>query len=310
MAVAIVNHNTCEHLRACLAAVEQEAPAEVVVVDNASSDGSVDMIQAEFPWVVLVANEENPGYGAAANQAISSCQSRYVLLLNSDTRSQPGTLQALSAYLDQHPRAAIVGPRLVNPDGSLQPSCYAFPTPLHVFLEESSLGRLAGAIPILNNLSLRTWPHTHSRAVPWVLGAALAIRRQAFVAEGGFDESFFMYAEEIDLCYRLGAAGWQTHFTPAATIVHSGGASTRQQRTAMAVQYFTSLRHFYRRRYSRARQAQLVLIIKSIVMARLIRETARFHLTSSGTQRAGIAEDMAAWRQILYPSKAGDVAKG
>src|SRR5688572_17909236 len=119
IAVAIVNYNTREHLRACLATVQLEAPSEVVVVDNASSDDSVEMVRTDYPRVMLHANRTNPGYGAAANQAVESCTAKYVLLLNSDTRLQSGALRALSTYLDRHPRAAIVGPRLENPDGTL-----------------------------------------------------------------------------------------------------------------------------------------------------------------------------------------------
>jgi N-acetylglucosaminyl-diphospho-decaprenol L-rhamnosyltransferase len=126
-AVVIINYNTCELLRACLATVITEAPSEVVVVDNASSDDSVATVETEYPHVILQVNKTNLGYGAAANQAIASCKAKYVLLLNADTLLRPGTLLALKRYLDQHPRAAIVGPRLEDPDGTLQASCYPFP---------------------------------------------------------------------------------------------------------------------------------------------------------------------------------------
>jgi GT2 family glycosyltransferase len=306
MDVAIVNHNTCEHLSACLATVRRELPTEVVVVDNASTDGSPAMVQRDYPWVRLYANPANPGYGAAANQAVAACPSNYVLLLNSDTRLQPGTLRALHNYLDRHLKAAIVGPRLLNPDGSLQPSCYPYPTPFHVFLEESTLIRLIRRTPGLRNQFQRTWSHTQPRSVPWVLGAALAIRREPFEAAGGFDESFFLYAEEIDLCYRLGTAGWETHFTPDATVVHVGGASTRQRRADMALQFFRSLAHFYRRHYSGLRLAQLIVIMKTLALARLLRDTAHFHLTLDRRQRAGIAENRAAWQHILLDERMGN----
>ena len=297
--VVIINYNTVRHLRTCLKSVERSTAVEVIVVDNASTDGSAAMVETEFPWVHLVCNEENPGYGAAANQAIADCQDPYVLLLNSDTRIQPGSLQELSSYLDRNPEAAIVGPRLVNPDGSLQPSCYQFPTPLHLFLEESTLSRLIGRIPFIRDYYLRTWPHTHARPVPWVLGAALAIRRQPFVSIGGFDGSFFMYAEEIDLCYRLRAAGWQTHFIPEATIAHVGGASTSQQRSNMKVGFFLSMVHFYRQHYSKLRMAQLMAIMKAIVLARLVRDTVRLRLDEKTSANHWIVDDIAAWRRIL-----------
>src|SRR4030095_10427800 len=124
IAVVVVNYNTLQHLRACLATVQSERPSEVVVVDNASSDGSVEMVRSEYPWVTLHANRKNLGYGAAANQGVASCTAPYVLLLNDDTLLESGGLRKLSVYLDRHPRAAIVGPRLVNPDGSPQPAWF------------------------------------------------------------------------------------------------------------------------------------------------------------------------------------------
>src|SRR3954449_5701176 len=142
MDVAIVNYNTHEQLRACLMTIPACEAGAVLVVNNASTDGSVEMLRAEYPWVRLIINQANRGYGAALNQAVASCAGEYVLLLNSDTCLAPGALAALSDYLDEHPRVALLGPRLHNLDGTLQASCYPFPTPLHLFLEESTLGRL------------------------------------------------------------------------------------------------------------------------------------------------------------------------
>ena len=304
-AVAIVNYNTCEHLRACLATVIAAAPSEVVVVDNASSDDSAAMVETEYPHVVLQVNKTNVGYGAAANQAIACCRAKYVLLLNPDTLLRPDTLVALNRYLDQNPRAAIVGPRLVEADGTLQASCYPFPTPLDTFLENSTIAvflgrRIRRYVPGLRNLYLRTWAHDHSRVVPWIKGAVLAIRRIAFDAVGGFDESYFMYFEDADLCYRLSAAGWEIHFTPESTVVHVGGSSTRQCRAEMSVRLLASTLQFYQRHASRLRLAEAVLIIKALMLARWITGTARRYLTRDSAKRAEIAGDAAACRRVLF----------
>lgn len=299
MAVTVVNYNTFEHLRKCLYSVEPEAPQEVYVVDNASTDGSLEMVKAEFPGTHVIANQGNPGYGTAANQAIFQTGAKYVLLLNSDTCIQPGTLSNLSGYMERHPHAAVVGPRLVNPDGSLQPSCYSFPTPSHVFLEESSLWRLIGLVPVLDDHYLRTWSHSYSRPVPWVLGAALVIRRDAFLDLGGFDTSFFMGHEEVDFCYRLLAAGWQTHFTPCATIVHFGGASTQQQRSEMLVQFYLSLIQFYKKHYSTRRLWQVNLMMKGIVVLRFLRDSAFLKFETEKSRRAWIVEGLKAWQRIF-----------
>jgi GT2 family glycosyltransferase len=298
-AVAIVNYNTREHLRTCLASVESEAPSEVVVVDNASSDHSVEMVKADFPWVTLRENKINPGYGAAANRAIACCTAKYVLLLNSDTLLRHGAIQALASYLDSHPRAAIVGPRLINPNGTVQGSCYPFPTPVNTLLVNTSLGRLVGYVPLLRDYYLPTWRHNTARLVDWVKGAALAIRREAFEAVGGFDESFFMYCEETDLCYRLWSAGWQVHFAPVTSVVHIGGVSTMQVRTDMAVQFFASLKQFYERHYSKVPLIEMVGIVKSIMLLRLLIDGTRLCFTRELGKCAALAGDISAWKHLL-----------
>ena len=299
MAVVIVNYNTREYLRACLATVLSEAPSEVVVVDNTSSDGSVEMVQAEYPDVTLHANKTNVGYGAAANQAIASCTAKYILLLNADTLVQPGALRALSSYLDLRSQVAIVGPRLVNSHGKQQPSCHPFPTPLNTLVHMSILSQLIDYVPFLRNRYHYNSSPIRAGAVPWVHGAALAIRREAFEAVGGFDVSFFMYSEEVDLCYRLHAARWQVHFAPVATVVHVGGASTIQRRTEMEVQVFASTMQFYRRHSSRISRTQVVAIVKGLMLARLIRDMLHRCLTREAVTRARLAADMAAWQRVL-----------
>ncbi len=299
IAVAIVNRNTREHLRACLATVRPQAPAEIVVVDNASTDGSADLVRAEYPQVVLHANRTGRGYGAGANQAIASCTAEYVLLLNADTLLQPGALQALSDYLDRHPQVAIAGPRLVNPDGTLQGSCHSFPAPLHTLLENSPLGDLVSRVPVVRSGYLRAWAHTRARAVPWVKGAALAMRRGALQQVRGFDESFFLYFEDVDLCYRAQAAGWQVHFAPVTSVIHVGGASSAQEGTEATVRLFTSTFEFYRHHRSAQDLARAVAIVRAIMMAKRLRDTVRFRATRNADRRARLAQNLEAWRRVL-----------
>jgi GT2 family glycosyltransferase len=298
--IVIVNHNTCQHLCACLASIKSATASEVIVVDNASSDGSVEMVQVAYPWVRLYANRTNLGYGAAANQAIAGCTARYVLLLNSDTLMQPGALEALSRYLDQHPRAAIVGPRLVNSDGTLQASCYPFAGSLEWFFDNDAWLRLIRYVPFLRAYCLRTWSHAYARVVPCVKGAALMIRRQAFDAVGGFDKSYFMYFEEMDLCHRLKKAGWEVHFAPVASVVHVGEASTKQYRTEMTVQFIISNLLFCEQHYSRLWFVGLIVTMRSIILTRLVRDTALLSFTRDRSKRAEIVEDIAAWQRVLW----------
>jgi N-acetylglucosaminyl-diphospho-decaprenol L-rhamnosyltransferase len=285
IAIVIVNYNTCEHLRRCLASIREDDEVEVIVIDNHSSDGSVEMVQGEFPRVTLLAQQTNTGYGAAANAAIAECNADYVLLLNSDTLLQTESAAALRDYLESYPQAAIVGPRLHNIDGTLQPSCYPRPTPFFLFLEESLLGRLVAYMPGLRQRYLRTWRHDKARIVPWVLGAALAIRRSAFAETGGFDPTYFMYFEEIDLCQRLRTQGWQIHFAPVTTIVHAGGASTRQQYAAMQYRLFSSTQLFYHRHYTAWQMRLLRLTLIPIISARLVLEATRYGRTHTPQER-------------------------
>jgi N-acetylglucosaminyl-diphospho-decaprenol L-rhamnosyltransferase len=288
LAIVIVNFNTREHLERCLGSlVANEArPSPVVtVVDNGSSDGSIEMVRTRFPSVRLLVQSHNGGYGAAANVGIRSCDHDYILLLNSDTWVPATTPETLRTYLDEYPTAAIVGPALLNPDGSPQPSCRRFPHPL---------------------LPLAHWPW-HDVApvdrgpavVPWVVGAALAIRRKAFDDVGGFDESFFMYLEETDLCYRLGQRGWETHFTRRATVVHTGGASTRQYGTPMMVQLFRSSVAFHQHHHSSVMAATAAGLLRLAMAARLVRDVPRAWVASDPRQRAITRQNIQAWWQVL-----------
>lgn len=292
IAAVVVSYNTRDLLRSCLASIRAEGIEEVVVVDNASMDGSPEMVRSELPGVRLLANRHNPGYGGAANQGIAACHAPCVLLLNGDTLLGPGAPARLAAWLDRHPRAAIAGPRLVNPDGTLQPSCFPWLTPFNVLALNTWLNRPARLLPRFRP----TWRGTPSRDGHWVKGAALAIRREAFDAVGGFDESYFMYAEELDLCHRLHAAGWEVHYAPEATVVHVEGASTDQDRHAMAGQLFASLERFYRR-HDPERLPRLRRVMKAVLVERIARD--RWKAWRYPERRERLAGDVAVWRRML-----------
>jgi GT2 family glycosyltransferase len=298
-AVAIVSWNTRDLLRTCLLHAASESPTEIVVVDNGSVDGSVEMVRAEFPAARLEVLAENPGYGAAANHAMAITASTYLLLLNPDAFLRPGALAAVSRYLDEHPRAGVVGPRLLNADGSLQRSCHGFPRPWAPPLRRRALVSWVNRRGGLREWWLETWSHDRPRPVPWVTGAALAIRREAFQAVDGFDERFHMYFEEVDLSYRLCKSGWETHFTPAAQVVHLGGASTEQCRPAMLLQSCVSQVDFFRAHYSGAGLTLAMWLFRAATRARIARDTVRHRLMPSGREREEVGESLTVWRRAL-----------
>jgi GT2 family glycosyltransferase len=301
--VIVVNYNTRDLLRDCLATAVNAGAAEVMVVDNASSDGSAAMVRRDYPTVTLLANQANSGFGAAANQAIFASRTPYVLLLNSDVLLNPQTVPALTAYLECRPQAAVAGPRLLNADGSLQPSAFPFPTPAALLWQATSLGRLAAVRPALRERLreryLIGWNHDQNRVVPWVMGAVLAIRRDVFTAVGGFDPTFYMFSEEVDLCYRLQKFGWQVHYTPSATAVHLGGASTNQQRHRMEVQRYRSTELFYRRHYSVPAAIALRLLTGYSMARNILRDAVRLRLSRQRQTRERLAEDLGIWRRVL-----------
>jgi hypothetical protein len=297
LAVAVVSYNTRDLLRACLASVLADGAHEVVVVDNESRDGSAAMVRREFPGVLVVDDLGNRGYGAAGNAALARCTAPHVLLLNADTTVHRGALAALADHLDRHPRAAIVGPRLTNPDGTWQLSCFPFPGTLGWLVENDPVAALAGRVPFVRRRLLRFAPPVRPAAVPWVLGAALAIRREAFAAVGGFDESFFMYFEEVDLCRRLTDAGWEIHVLPAAQVTHVGGASTGQVRTPMLVQHYRSTQQYYRRHTRGPRLAAWLGVMRLKMAARLVSDGVALALRPDPP--AELRHRVEAWRAAL-----------
>jgi N-acetylglucosaminyl-diphospho-decaprenol L-rhamnosyltransferase len=287
--VAIVNHNTAPLLRRCLDSVVAYTSGPVLVVDNDSTDTSVELVRSEFTSVRVRA-ETNRGYGAAANLAVAELGTQYVLLLNADTELTPGTVEALTAYLDDHPVVAMAGPRIVTATGQYESSVHRFPTPMALLVEESGMRRLLG-------LDRRNeW---RARSADWILGAALAIRRQAFEAVGGFDETYFLYHEEVDLCHRLRKAGWEIHYTPVATVRHVGGASTSQRAVEAYGQYIRSTLRFARLQLSRMDTAGVRAVLAAVLVGRLGREVAQLAWARDPDRRERLRGQTRVWLRGL-----------
>ncbi|MBC7785845.1 MAG: glycosyltransferase family 2 protein [Burkholderiales bacterium] len=245
VSVIIVNYNTREMTLKCLDALRADLTginAEVILVDNASSDGSVEAIRAHAPWVQVIASEKNLGFGAGNNVGLKIAQGDYFLLLNTDALPHAGAIQALLTYMQTHPKTAVVGPRLLNADGSVQQSCFRFPTPLRSWLENLWISAILRRVPAIDDY--RGWAHDREREVDFVIGACVMVRRSVYEQIGGFDERFFMYAEESDWMYCMHRAGWTISFTPSAVVTHLGGASGASDKPKINQIFFESLDHY------------------------------------------------------------------
>ncbi|MBE1281856.1 MAG: glycosyltransferase [Rhodobacteraceae bacterium] len=224
LSIVIVNWNTADLLRDCLASVQAGLTglkAEVLVVDNASSDTSVEMVRNNFTWVTLLENTENLGFAAGNNVALRKAKGRYVMLLNTDTLVHEAVLPDAVAWLDRHPDVGVMGPKVLNEDGSVQPSCSAYPSLKHLTMQAFGLTKFSR----LDSYRMTGWERSSERRVDVISGAAMFVRRSAIEQVGLLDESFFFYGEETDWCHRFGQAGWGLAFVPIPSVTHFGGGA-------------------------------------------------------------------------------------
>jgi GT2 family glycosyltransferase len=221
----VVTYNGLPHVERTLASV---AGYETVVVDHGSKDGTVELVRERFPAVRLVA-QENRGLAAGWNRGVRETSAPFVLVLNADAWLVDDAGERLLAFAQEHPRAGFVAPRLLNPDGSLQPSVRAFPTPWRLATEYLFLRKLAPRSRALNAFYGAGFRHDEVREIDFAKAAGFLLRREAFDEVGPFDEEFFLFSEETDWCYRLREGGWTSYFYPGAEIVHVGGASWRAE---------------------------------------------------------------------------------
>ena len=248
VAVVIVNYQSYDELDACLRSIDQGCPgASIVVVDHESDRPAADALGGAFPHITLIRQTSNDGFAVGVNtgaRSQSAAGSPYLLLLNPDCVLEAGACAALADWMDRHPDVAVVGPRIRNANGTVQPSARRFPDLTTAIAGRSSwLTKVLPRNPISNhNLPARDLSLTAPVDVDWVSGACMLVRREAFDAVGGFDEAFFLYWEDADFCRRLGQAGWRTTYVPSVVAVHIGGRSSRHAAHA-------SLEAFHRSAY-------------------------------------------------------------
>lgn len=255
LSVVVVTYNARVFLPACLSSVARHLSGiayEVCVVDNASGDGTRALVEKEFPWVVLVANQSNVGFAAGVNRGLERTTGRYVLWLNPDTELLDDGFVEIVRYLDAHPETAVVGPQLVNPRGEIELSCRSFPSYGAAIGHRYSL--LTRVFP--QNRYTRQYLRTdldHSRIedVDWVSGACLLQRREIVDKVGRLDERFFMYCEDVDFCLRVHRQGFKVRYHPGARVLHHIGGSSRHVSRRMVVEHHRSMWRYYAKHFRR-----------------------------------------------------------
>jgi GT2 family glycosyltransferase len=272
VSIAVVSFNTRDLLRRCLESLYRPGSAvvvsaweaarrpldgdeadpcsfETIVVDQVSLDGSAGMVREEFPQAHLIHLERNIGFAGGNNLAFAAGRAPYFLLLNSDAIARPGLLAALVEFAEANPRAGLVGPQVLNLDGSLQPSCRRFPTFGAGLFRNTFLGRLFPNNRYTREYLMEDWDHTAPRKVDWLSACCLLARREMIETVGPMDEDYFMYFEDVDWSLRAARSGWEVWYCPAAVVLHEQGRSTDKAVKRMIVRHHRSAYRFFTKHY-------------------------------------------------------------
>jgi len=299
LSIAIVSWNTRDLLDQCLESVYASSAGlgfETIVVDNASDDGSADMVASRYPDVELIQNRMNLGFAAACNLAFKHSTGRYFLLLNSDTIVLGGALKAMIEFMDSHPDAGAAGCRLLNRDGSLQRSCSRFPDLITELFDALYLSKLFPKSRLFGCYSMSYWGFDEVREVDFAGGSCLIVRREAVEEVGLLDEGFFMYTEEADWCYRMWEQGWKVYYFPDAQVIHLGGESVRRYGSDILLQLYASRNRFIRKHRGSMAAAAHRTIVGLGALCRL--SVFGIRRSASGG-RAELAEAAAFQRRLL-----------
>jgi N-acetylglucosaminyl-diphospho-decaprenol L-rhamnosyltransferase len=291
LSVIILNYNTCAHLRVCLDTVlaDHLPNCEVLVVDNASSDGSAEMVATEFPTVQLIRSPRNGGFAYGNNQALRLARGDAVLLLNPDTLMPSGGIQKLVGVLQGHPEAGIVGPKLLRPDGSMHLACRrSFPTPGVAFYRISGLSRVFPKSRRFGRYNLTYVDPDQPIEVDSVCGACLLVRRSVIERIGLLDERFFMYGEDLDWCLRARQAGWTVRYEPSVVVQHQHGAASRARALRTNFYFFRAMDLFYLKHYVQRYHPLLSGVVRTSIYAALLIALSRTLLTRPSERRVGV----------------------
>lgn len=283
LTIVVLNWNVVDMLEGCLVSLPGACGnlwprTQVIVVDNASTDNSVDMVRSRHPYVQLIALPENVGFTKGNNAGIRVATGSYVLLLNPDTYAHPGSIAALYRYMEEHPEVGIAGPRLLNADGTLQHSRRRFPTLATGILESTPLQRFFSGASAVKHFYMEDVPDEGAQEVDWLSGAALLCRRATLEQIGPFDPGYFMFSEEVDLCRRAKDAGWQVAYVPEARVTHYGGGSTDQAIAARHIHFNSSKARYFRVHEGRLIGELVRLFIMSSYAVQMVSEASKWLL--------------------------------
>lgn len=298
LSIVILNYNTRRPLRACLRSLRDEGSTslsggpvqtEVIVVDNASTDGSAEMTAKEFPWVNLIRSTRNGGYAHGNNQALRNARGAAILLLNPDTLMPPGGVAGLLDRLREHPEAGIVGPRLLRPNGSMHLACRrSFPTPAIAFYRFSGLARLFPHSPRLGRYNMTFVDPDLPIEVDSVCGACMLVRREVLERVGLLDERFFLYGEDLDWCMRTRQAGWTVRYEPGVVVQHQHGAASRKRALRTTFHFFRAMDLFYRKHYVRRYHPLVTGVVRTGIYGALAVALFRTAFTHPAQRRVGL----------------------
>jgi N-acetylglucosaminyl-diphospho-decaprenol L-rhamnosyltransferase len=284
LSIIIVSWNTKDLLDSCLNSIFDNPfneEYEVWLVDNASSDGSVEMVKTKYPSIKMIENQNNPGFAGGNNQAIRVSSGKYILLLNPDTEVKPDALNALVSFLEECSQAGAAGARLVSPDGSMQLSCHPDLTLPREMWRLFHLDKLRS----YGVYDMHQWDKHVPRQVDVLQGAALLLRKSALDQVGLMDEDYFMYTEEVDLCYRLRKAGWQLWWVPKSEVLHYGGQSTKLVKEKMFLTLYESRLKFFRKHHGSLTATGYKIVLSAAALIRVVLTPLSWILHPSNRER-------------------------
>jgi len=271
LTVSIVSYNSLNFLRDCLDSILENPPSlkyEIIVVDNASADGSCELVQKNFPQVKLLRNSKNTGFAAANNKAISKTNSKYILLINSDCKVYKNSLDNLVSFMEKNKKVGIAGPKIINSDGSVQLSCRKFPSIFNAAFH-TILTNIVPNNPFSRKYKLADVNRDTPFEVDWVSGSAMIIRRKALEDTGPIDERYFMYVEDLDLCYRMWQKSWKVYYYPCASILHHIGGSSGNSELKACFRMQRSVFYFFWKNYRKSWKVFLIPLLIIVLAFRV-----------------------------------------